>query len=35
VAENKIPTVKSGKVQYLNFTALVEQLQRGEGGVFE
>jgi hypothetical protein len=34
-AQGKLPIVRSGKTMYLNYTALVEQLQRGEGSVFE
>jgi hypothetical protein len=34
VAQNKIPVVRSGKVAYINFTALVEQLSSGAGDVW-
>jgi excisionase family DNA binding protein len=34
VAQNKIPTVRSGKTQYINFTALVEQLNNGQGDIW-
>jgi len=35
VAQNKIPVVRSGKVAYMNYTILVEQLNSGQGGVWE
>ena len=35
VAQKKIPVVRSGKTMYLNFTRLCEQLNSGEGGVWE
>ncbi|MCL2579115.1 MAG: hypothetical protein FWE32_03695 [Oscillospiraceae bacterium] len=35
VAQNKIPVLRSGKTMYLNFTRLCEQLQKGEGEVWE
>ena len=31
----KIPVVRSGNRQYINYTLLCEQLANGEGGVFE
>jgi len=31
VAQEKIPVVRSGRTQYINFTALLEQLNGGEG----
>jgi len=35
VAQGKIPVVRSGKVGYINYTALVEQLNSGAGGIWE
>ena len=35
VAQNKIPVVRSGKVAYINFTRLCEQLRSGEGEVWQ
>jgi hypothetical protein len=34
VAQGKIPVVRSGKVQYINFAALVEQLNSGAGEIW-
>ena len=34
VAEEKIKVVRSGRTQYVNFTALVEQLSNGEGALW-
>jgi hypothetical protein len=34
VAQNKIKVVRSGKTQYVNYTALVEQLNSGKGDVW-
>ena len=34
VALGKIPVVRSGKVMYLNYTALVEQLNSGSGEIW-
>jgi len=34
VEENKIPTIKAGRTNYINFTALVEQLNKGEGAIW-
>lgn len=31
VAERKIPVVRSGRTQYINYTLLAEQLQSGDG----
>ncbi len=31
VAERKIPVVRSGRTQYINYTLLAEQLRRGDG----
>jgi excisionase family DNA binding protein len=31
VAERKIPVVRSGRTQYINYTLLCEQLSRGGG----
>ena len=33
-AQGKIPVVRSGKTQYINFTALVEQINSGEGEIW-
>ena len=35
VAQNKIPVVRSGKTMYINYTRLCEQLNSGEGEVWE
>ena len=35
VAEEKIKVVRSGRTQYVNFTALVEQLNNGEGMLWQ
>ena len=35
VAQQKIPVVRSGKVAYINFTALLEQLNSGQGEVWQ
>jgi len=35
VAQNKIPVVRSGKVAYINYTRLCEQLHSGEGEVWQ
>ena len=35
IAEEKIPVVRSGKVMYINFTRLCEQLNSGEGEVWQ
>ena len=35
VAQNKIPVVRSGKTMYLNYTRLCEQLNSGEGDVWQ
>lgn len=35
VSQNKIPVVRSGKVAYINFTALIEQLNSGEGEIWQ
>ena len=34
VAQNKIPVVRSGKVAYINYTSLVEQLNSGAGCIW-
>ena len=34
VAEEKIKVVRSGRTQYVNFTALIEQLNNGEGALW-
>ena len=34
VAQNKIPVVRSGKVAYINYTRLCEQLHSGEGVIW-
>jgi hypothetical protein len=31
VAERKIPVVRSGRTQYINYTLLAEQLRSGDG----
>jgi hypothetical protein len=35
VAQKKIPVVRSGKVAYINYTRLCEQLHNGEGEIWE
>ena len=35
VAENKIPVVRSGVVAYINFTKLCEQLNSGDGEIWQ
>ena len=35
VASGKIPVIRSGRTQYLNFSALVAQLATGEGLVWQ
>ena len=35
VAQNKIPVVRSGKTMYINYTRLCEQLQSGEGDIWQ
>ena len=35
VAQGKIKTVRSGRTQYINVTALVEQLNSGEGDIWQ
>ena len=35
VAEKKIPVIYSGRTQYLNFTALIEELNAGRGEVWQ
>ena len=35
VAQGKIKTVRSGKTHYVNFTTLVEQLNSGEGDIWQ
>lgn len=35
VAQGKIPVIRSGKTCYVNYTALVEQLNNGEGAMFQ
>ena len=35
VAQGKIPVVRSGKVMYLNYTRLCEELQNGVGAVWQ
>jgi len=35
IAQKKIPVVRSGKTAYLNFTLLCEQLQAGEGEIWQ
>ena len=35
IAEKRIPVVKSGKVAYINFTRLCEQLNNGEGAIYD
>ena len=35
VSLGKIPVVRSGKTQYINFTSLIDQLSTGAGNVWE
>ena len=35
VAQGKIPVVRIGKVMYINYTALLEQLNSGQGEVWQ
>ena len=35
VATGKIPVIRSGKTMYLNYTRLCEQLQSGEGEIWQ
>ncbi|GHU43902.1 hypothetical protein FACS1894111_10260 [Clostridia bacterium] len=35
VAQGKIKTVRSGKTQYINYTSLIEQLNSGEGEIWQ
>ena len=35
VAQNKIPVVRSGRVAYINYTRLLEELSNGEGEVWQ
>ena len=35
VAQNKIPIIKSGRTQYINFSALVAMLNSGTGAIWE
>ena len=35
VSQGKIPVVRSGKVMYLNYTRLCEELQNGAGAVWQ
>jgi hypothetical protein len=34
-ATGKLPVIRSGKTMYINYTAICEQLQNGEGGIWE
>lgn len=34
-AQGKIPVIRSGKTQYINYTRLCEQLNSGEGEVWQ
>ena len=35
VAQNKIPIIKSGRTQYVNYSALVSMLNSGTGSIWE
>lgn len=35
IIEKKIPVIRSGKVAYINFTRLCEQLKSGEGAIYD
>jgi hypothetical protein len=34
-ATGKLPVIRSGKTMYINYTALCEQLQSGEGSLWQ
>lgn len=34
IAEGKIPTIKSGRTQYINVSMLIQQLNSGEGTIW-
>ena len=35
IAEKRIPIVRSGRTQYINYNRLVEMLDRGEGLIWQ
>ena len=35
IAEKKIPVIRSGRTQYINYGRLVDMLEKGEGAIWE